>query len=416
MLVSPASAMEIHYSKLPDGVELWSRSDVELRKPTFFAELENLFNVVTGEKAALPFDRSVAFLVGVSKYQHLGPQLPFVENDVRELREFLLNQGGFDRVYVALNAVATRDLVEEYMANLFRQSLGQRDRLLFYYAGHGADLGGTTGYMQFSPARPDDFARHVLPIHQCVQWSKFIPAKHIVFIYDCCASGLAFTSRANDSDSHEQLVSTLSGSGSRTVITAGTSDEKTYEVKSQTGKGNGVFTRALLDALQTGEADRGRDGFMTMDEIFAQTYVGVREFAEAYAKSVTPRIWKLEESRYRGTFVFLNPAAQDAEAPSELSRLLQAQGPLQDGKRTAGRSSPPPESNAFGSLSISSDIWAEVRLDDGPARQTPAFFGNVPVGPHQVRVTRAGYEEQMVEVLVEEASLKSVRLTMQRKP
>jgi len=47
------------------------------------------------------FGRSVAFLAGVSKYYHQSPQLPFVDSDLTELRNFLLTDGGFDTVYEA---------------------------------------------------------------------------------------------------------------------------------------------------------------------------------------------------------------------------------------------------------------------------------------------------------------------------
>src|SRR5882672_10887127 len=66
-----------------------------------------------------PFGRSVAFLVGVGDYAYINPKLRYVGSDLKELREFLLIDAGFDTVYVVQDSVATADLVDHYMFNEF---------------------------------------------------------------------------------------------------------------------------------------------------------------------------------------------------------------------------------------------------------------------------------------------------------
>ncbi|UCE07486.1 MAG: caspase family protein, partial [bacterium] len=149
---------DIKYEKLTDGVEHWYRIKPTDEKPWFFQQLENLFDVVLSQRDKLPFGRSVAFLVGVSDYKYLSPDLPFVKNDLHDMRQFLLTKGGFDEVYVASENIVNRDLIEDYIRNKFPRWLKQEDRLLFYYSGHGDDAGGRTGYMQFSNARKNNFA------------------------------------------------------------------------------------------------------------------------------------------------------------------------------------------------------------------------------------------------------------------
>ena len=391
--------------RLEDGVELWTPAYDSPSLPSFFAMLERLFRVALPHRYGLPFGDSVAFLVGVGDYEHLEPQLPFVENDLEDLRDFLLEHAGFDRVYVARDQVASRELVEEYMANHFRRSLNPEDRLLFYYAGHGADLGGTTGYIQFGSARPDDFAQHVLPIHLSVEWSRFIRAKHVLFIYDSCASGLAFTSRSPETPSRRELLATLSGNGSRTIISAGTAAERTYEVVDASGRGNGVFTRAFLDAMLSEPTDRSKTGFMTLDQVFARAFIGVQRFAALYGKAVTPRMWKLEENRYRGTFLFLDLATQE-ELASDVAELLRA-------APRSPETDPDNSTSPSGSLSVSSNVWAEVSLDGAPPRQTPAYFAQLSAGHHELRVSRPGYEEQLLPVVVREGLMSRVRITLE---
>ncbi|MDZ7266181.1 MAG: formylglycine-generating enzyme family protein [candidate division KSB1 bacterium] len=299
----------IQYTKLRDGVERWHRTKAAGAKPWFFQQVENLFNVILPPKDQLPFGASVALLVGVSEYAYLSPQLPFVKNDLRDIREFLLNEGGFDTVYVASERIVNRDLIDGYVRNKIGRSLKPRDRFMFYSSGHGADNRGRTGYMQFSQAVPGDFVgTQVMPIRTAVDWCSELNIDHMLFVFDCSASGLAFTSKGGPGD----LLAALSGNGCRLVMTAGTAEEKTYEVEGRNGRGNGVFTRAFLNAARSGNADKGtgRDGFITIEEILAQIKTEVARFAALHKKSVSPRLWPLEETEYRGTFVFVNPEAQ----------------------------------------------------------------------------------------------------------
>src|SRR6185295_9870633 len=260
----------------------------------------------------LPFHRSVAFLVGVSEYTYLRPSLPFVRNDLFDLKSYLLERGGFDAVYIAADAVVTQSLIENYMMNRFPAELGPRDRLLFYYSGHGADAHGTTGYLQFASARPGDFSQGVLPVSRVTEWAKVNPAAHMLFVLDSCSSGLAFTPRSGGAaEDQQRLVQTLSGRGSRTVVTAGTAGEQTFEVPGA-GHGNGVFTRALLGALDRGRSQPPGSAFLTIEQVFGDLQVSVAKFAAEARKSLHPQRWKFDDEQYSGTFVFLNPAVLTA--------------------------------------------------------------------------------------------------------
>lgn len=308
---SIALAQNPRYELLSDGVEHWY-IEGEQGKPQFFEKFQTLFDIMFTDRPKLPFGQSVAFLIGVSQYQYISPQLPFVENDLQDMRTFLLNDGGFDHVYIASGKTVTRDLIEDYVRNKLPQWFSTEDRLLFYYSGHGADSGGRTGYMQFSEAQPGNFAGpQVLAINDVEDWCREVQMNHLLFIFDCCASGLAFAPRSGSDSAHNKMIETLSKNGSRTVITAGTADEKTFEVVFSKGRGNGVFTRAFLNAVETGKADKEKDGFMTIGEIMEQSKKEVAHFAVNYERSVSPRLWELEPNHYRGTFVFLNPEAKN---------------------------------------------------------------------------------------------------------
>jgi outer membrane protein OmpA-like peptidoglycan-associated protein len=302
---------------LPDGVEHWTVVRNTDGKPPFFALFEEIAKALVPSTADLPFNRSVAFLVGISDYKYIDPDLPFVKNDLEDMRDYLLKQGGFDEVYMVANSAVSSELIESYMMNKFRTELGRRDRLLFYYAGHGADASGITGYLQFSGAKPGNFAREVLPVTRILEWGRVNPAAHMLFILDTCSSGLAFSSRSGASEEDEQkLISTLSGGGSRTVITAGTAGEKTFEIKTSNMRGNGVFTRAFLDALGVGRAQNNSPAFLTVDQVFADLKISVAKFSAINRKPLNPNLWTFDDDEYRGSFLFLNPAARMSQIPS----------------------------------------------------------------------------------------------------
>ena len=101
-----ASSPKLRYSRLAGGVELFSL-ERDVPRPGLLSGLEKLYRVVRGSESEPPFGKSIAFLVGISRYDHIRPQLPFVENDLHDLREFLLHRGGFDRVYQLSNLAKT---------------------------------------------------------------------------------------------------------------------------------------------------------------------------------------------------------------------------------------------------------------------------------------------------------------------
>jgi hypothetical protein len=72
---------------------------------------------------------------------------------------------------------------------------------------------------------------------------------------DSCASGLAFTAKLELDTTDKLLLQTLSGNGSRTVLTAGTADEATYALEDRQHIDNGVFTRSEVRALHVAHKD-----------------------------------------------------------------------------------------------------------------------------------------------------------------
>ncbi|MCP4356246.1 MAG: hypothetical protein GY793_11615 [Proteobacteria bacterium] len=361
------------------------RSDSK-KRPLFFQTLTKLYGLIFTDTNKIPFGKSVAFLAGVSQYRHLK-SLEYVKNDLMDMQLFLLTKGGFDEVYVASEGIVSRDLIDNYIRNVFPMMLNKEDRLFFYYSGHGADSRGRTGYMQFSKAEPGNFAgSQVMAINNTYDWCSEIETKHLLFIFDCCASGLAFSSKGDTvKEDYHRIISTLSRNGSRAIITAGTADEDTFEVKDSKGRGNGVFTRAFLNAVETGMADKGRDGFMTTYELIAHIKDEVARFAAKHDKKVTPQLWSFDLANYPGTFIFINPEVKrhsinfpivysDKLAAIRTSELI-----TKKGKQIA----------AHGTIQLISNLTGEVYIDGIPVGKIEK--GDVKeyirlIGEHEIEV------------------------------
>jgi uncharacterized caspase-like protein len=191
-----ATHAQIAKEVLKDGVERWYIQDAAHDDAYLTRKFAEIYNVVFTSQSTRPFGKSIAFLVGVSKYSHLS-QLPSVSNDVSDMRSFLLETAGFDEVYVAKDEIVNRDLIEQYVKGVLPAKMQKDDRLLFYYSGHGGDNQGQTGYMLFSGAQRSQFyGPDVLAVDSLNDWSRELQIKHALFILDSCSSGLGIVEKS----------------------------------------------------------------------------------------------------------------------------------------------------------------------------------------------------------------------------
>jgi uncharacterized caspase-like protein len=288
--------------RLPDGV--WQFDRISDNKPKFWDRVFDLYRLKPIN--AQPFRRSVAFLVGVGNYSNF-PQLPFVNDDLTEFRNFLLTDAGFDTVFELRDASVTRSLIEDYMVNKFGNEspyLSRDDRLLFYYSGRAQDK--HSGFLQFSHAKANILSGDdVLPVSQFREWAKINVAKHLLVVLDACVSGSIFETLGGPS-TVDGLLNTLSGQGSGFLLTAGTA----FQLRNEQ-KGYSIFTHALLDALRYGSSDSQSRDFLTVEEVFARVQRNIAQFELTTGLRMNPQLIALDRyaGRVKGTFVFLNPIA-----------------------------------------------------------------------------------------------------------
>jgi hypothetical protein len=372
-------AQSYEFKKLSDGVEHYWYPKKTDTLTSSMKIIENIFDIKFSNISRIPWGRSIAFLIGVDKYKHISPQLPSVNNDLNMMKDFLLTKGGFDEVYIARGGIVNRDVIEKYMKGIFPQKFKKEDRILFYYSGHGADGHGGTGYMQFGNAMPGEFyGPQVMQINTIHDWCKELPFNHMIFVVDCCASGLAFSSKSGTFGQNNQLIRTLSGNGSRVVLTAGTAEQETYAIEMRNRIGISVFTKAFLDTFQEDNELMKGNGFITITDIFAHIEKDVGRFASQNNKELTPRMWPLQEKDYRGTFIFINPNNKKLKIPKEYAETLNVKlgNSYLDSKK--------------GNIKLYSIIGGTVYLDQKQigsiTHSTIQYYDDIVTGDHNIEV------------------------------
>jgi hypothetical protein len=128
--------------------------------------------------------------------------------------------------------------------------------VLLYFSGHGF-LSKTGGLLCTTDATKDDWG---IPMQEVVDLAIQSAASHILLILDCCHSGAIANPTTMNKDGGKSPLATLREN--MTVIAASRATEGAIEAG-----GHGLFTGALLDALEGGAADHM--GFVTDSALYA---------------------------------------------------------------------------------------------------------------------------------------------------
>jgi uncharacterized caspase-like protein len=102
-------------------------------------------------------------------------------------------------------------------------------------------------------------------------------SRRIVLLLDCCYSG-AFARGMNPRAGESvEVRERFEGSG-RAVLTASSAMEYAFEGDELSGEGTpSIFTSAVVNGLQTGDADRDGDSWISVDELYEYVYDRVQE-------------------------------------------------------------------------------------------------------------------------------------------
>src|SRR5579864_2155208 len=128
--------------------------------------------------------------------------------------------------------------------------------VLFYFSGHGF-LSKTGGLLCTSDATKDDWG---IPMQEVVDLAIQSSARQVLLIMDCCHSGDIANPLTMNKDGGKSPLAVVREN--MTVIAASRATEGAIEAG-----GQGLFTGALIDALEGGGADH--IGFVTAPALYA---------------------------------------------------------------------------------------------------------------------------------------------------
>jgi len=236
-----------------------------------------------------------ALLVGVSNYDTLSV-LPGATRDIKEISKILQDSslGGFLLENITLLEDPDRTEVEEAIYELF-DDRKKGDLALFYFAGHGV----VDKIDQFYLA-----ARRTCKKRGNLKDITAISARYLqekmgqslseqqVIILDCCFSG-AFSKGMIARGTNTINLEFLGGKG-RAVLASSTSTQYSFEHQLS---GLGVYTHYFIEGIQTGTADRDKDGWISVDEIHEYVSSKVKEYCveQDIDPPMRPEIYAIRE-------------------------------------------------------------------------------------------------------------------------
>ena len=257
--------------------------------------------------------RYIAYLIGVQDYKDKNiPDLLTPQADVERLAEVLERRFHFEIRSILLNEKATEAGIRDLLKQMVKDARSD-DNILIYYAGHGVDGVGQTGYWMPYDSRPKAEETY-LSNADLISAMENCKAKHVLAISDSCYSGSLFIDRVLNEKHQENLPKYAMGAGgeghldyrakySRKSRAAMTSGNLEPVADSGPNKEHSVFAYYLLETLENTSQP-----FLTPTQITGE--IGSLVSLNTEHKQL-PRSDRLRGDK-GGTFIFWN---REAVAP-----------------------------------------------------------------------------------------------------
>ncbi|MBW4606003.1 MAG: caspase family protein [Hassallia sp. WJT32-NPBG1] len=232
----------------------------------------------------------VALLIGVSEYEPGLNPLPAAVKDVAALQRILQDQemGEFDEVKALTNPDPQ---AMQYEVETLFTGRAKDDLVLLFFSGHGIkddnnNLYFATRITQKNP-RGDLIRSTAVPARFIHEVMNNCRAKRQAIILDCCFSG-AFDPALHPKDDGSVDLQTQLGAEGRVVLTSSSSTQYSFE---QQGSELSLYSRYLVEGIETGAGDRDEDGKISMRELHEYATSKVQETAP----NMTPKLITLKD-------------------------------------------------------------------------------------------------------------------------
>jgi hypothetical protein len=265
--------------------------------------------------------RKFALVIGNSHYADPAlARLKAPEADVHALAGVLRDPliGGFDDVHELIDEpeYSIRRAIAAFFADK-----APSDLLLLYASGHGVLDDQGRLYLATHDTQRNLLNATAIPTSFITDGMDTCRSKRQVLILDCCHSG-AFA-RGAKGELTAITQATFEGNGfGRVVLTASDSTQYALEGDQVDQRVRlSLFTNYLLEGLTTGEADRGGDGWVDVDEWYDYAY----EKILLQTSGQTPKKWAYNT---QGELVIArNPRPKPVELPRYLLTAIGSELP-----------------------------------------------------------------------------------------
>ena len=212
----------------------------------------------------------VALLIGVSEYEPGLNSLPAAVKDISALGKVLKDPelGNFDSVEILPNP--DRQTMESAIETLL-ENRTKEDLVVLFFSGHGIkDHDYNKLHFATRITRKNNQGRLIVSsavaarfVHDLINSPSNRQLKRLVIILDCCFSG-AFDPALSAKDGGSIDLQAELGAEGRIVLTASDSTQYAFEQK---GADLSIYTRYLVQGIETGLGDLDEDGWVSVSEL-----------------------------------------------------------------------------------------------------------------------------------------------------
>ncbi len=268
--------------------------------------------------------KRLALLVGTSEYPECEKLAPLHGSllDVDAMQRVLVANGEFATEDVVVLKNASRQAIEDAIHNLFNGRDRQKDDLvLFYFSGHGI-VDEANRLFLGTPSTRKEGNKIVRPttvaasyLHDAMSDSK---SQQQVLIFNCCFSGAFAQGMTVMDDGSVNLKNQLGGKG-RAILTSSSSTQFSFQPDGEMS----IYTRYLVEGIETGAADRDGDRKISIDEL--HEYAALKVSQES--PNMTPAFYPVEQ----GGKIYIAKVAQSKDDPRLVYRR-ELESRIVDGK------------------------------------------------------------------------------------
>ncbi|MFC1569876.1 caspase family protein, partial [bacterium] len=230
------------------------------------------------------------FVLGIDGYKNSKYNLNFAKADASSIRSIITEKSRTIfkdvQIHELYDSEATGNNIRTTFEEVIRLSNPQ-DVFTFFYAGHGVMIPDADGREQFFLAptevtslyNEEKMNHSGISASQLVDYSRRITARKQLFIIDACQAGSISDAFALRGAAEEKALAQLARSAGVHVIASTGSEQFATEFKEL---GHGLFTHALIQAIQGAADGSPKDGRITVREINAYLENIIPDLSEKY--------------------------------------------------------------------------------------------------------------------------------------